>query len=140
MTTEAVPDGFMPYEGNSPFVQHAADFFTRALPEGRRIVGCRVGHNQSNTEGFAHGGFVAAFADFALSDTVMGITLSLTIDYLRPAQVGNWIEAEIIERKRSASLVFADAVVRSGAREMARISGVFRPFVKRNADTGERSR
>jgi acyl-coenzyme A thioesterase PaaI-like protein len=139
MTTQAIPDGFLPHQGTSPFVRRAADFFTRQSADGRRTVGCLVGHDQSNTEGFAHGGFIAAFADFALSDTVMGITLSLTIDYMRPAQIGKWIEAEIIEHKRSASLVFADAMVRSGNRELARINGVFRPFVKRRTDTKERS-
>ncbi|MFC3173764.1 hotdog domain-containing protein [Novosphingobium bradum] len=126
----SVPAGYVPYGGNSPFVRHAAQFHRREA-DGRRWVGCRIGVEQANSEGYAHGGFLAAFADFALADTVMGITLSLTIDYIRPARLGDWIEAEIIERKRSASLVFADAMVCSGRCDLVRISGVFRPFVKR---------
>lgn len=129
--SQAVPAGFEPLFSDSPFVQHAGNFHVRTDADGRKVVGCRIGHEHSNTEGYAHGGFLATFADFALSDSVMGITLNLTLDYMRPAQTGQWIEAVIVERKRSESLVFADAVIRSDGRDLVRISGVFRPFFKR---------
>lgn len=127
----APPPGFRPFPSRSPFVQRAGIFYVRDETDGSHTVGAWVGHDQSNTEGFAHGGYLMAFSDFALSTVVMGITLNLSADFLRPARKGAWIEARIVERKRSDSLVFADAVIVSEGRELLRISGVFRPFIKR---------
>lgn len=125
------PPGFQPFPSRSPFVQRAGTFYIRDDAAGGKTVGAWIGHDQSNAEGFAHGGYLMAFCDFALSTVVMGITLNLSADFLRPARQGSWIEARIVERKRSESLVFADAVIVSADTELLRTSGVFRPFVKR---------
>ncbi len=125
------PEGFRPFPSRSPYVNRAGAFYIRDGADGTRIVGAWVGPDQANTEGFAHGGFLLTFADFALSVLTMGITLSVTADFLRPARVGDWIEAGINIRKSSDTLTFADAVVTSNGQDVLRVSGLFRPYEKK---------
>lgn len=126
------PPGFERLPSRSPYVNHACTFYLREADDGTRTVGAWVGPVQANSEGFAHGGFLLTFADFALSILTMGITLSVTADFLRPARVGDWIEAAIKIRKRSDSLIFADAIIIGNGQELMRIGGLFRPFEKKS--------
>ena len=125
------PEGFIPFPSRSPFVNRAGSFFIREDADGTRIVGCWVGPDQANSEGYAHGGFLLTFADFALSLLSMGITISMTTDFLRAARVGDWLEARINIRKASATLIFADTIITAGGQDVLRAGGLFRPFEKR---------
>jgi len=127
----APPPGFARLRPPGTFVNRAGQFFVREEENGDRTVGTWISENQANSEGFAHGGFLLAFADFAITFITMGVTLNLSADFLRPARVGDWIEARIVERKRSGSLIFADAVATCADREILRFSGLFRPFEKK---------
>lgn len=127
----AAPAGFSRLHPPGKFVNRAGIFFIREEANGDNTVGAWIGEDQTNSEGFAHGGFLLAFADFAISYTTMGVTLNLSTDFLRPVRAGSWIEARIVERKRSKHLIFADAVAICDGHELLRISGVFRPFEKK---------
>ena len=131
MKVAVPPDGFTPLRSKSPFVNNAGAFFVRKGADGSRAIGTFVGELQANSEGYAHGGFLLTFADFALSIVTNGITLNITADFLRPARVGDWIEAGINIRKTSATIIFADAVIMSGRHELMRVGGLFRPFEKK---------
>lgn len=126
------PEGFEPFPSRSPYVNRAGTFYVREEPDGTRTVGTWVGPDQGNSEGFAHGGFLLTFADFALSLLSMGITLSMTTDFLRPAKMGDWLEARIIIRKASDTLIFADTIITAGGQDVLRAGGLFRPFEKRS--------
>jgi len=129
------PPGFDPLTSKSPFVNRAGAFFVRTESDGSRSVGSWIGYDQSNSEdlanGLAHGGFLLGFADFALCEVTMGVTLTLSAEFLRPARVGQWIQAQIVIRKASRSLIFADAIVTSEEQEVLLGSGLFRPIEKR---------
>jgi len=125
------PPDFAPLHPPGRFVNRAGRFYVRTEPDGAHTVGCRIGEDQANSENFAHGGFLLAFADFALSYIVKGVTLNLTADFIRGARVGDWIQATIVERKRSSSLIFADAIIRTDRHELMRVGGLFRPFEKK---------
>ncbi|MDB5583572.1 MAG: thioesterase superfamily protein [Bradyrhizobium sp.] len=125
------PPGFARLHPPGRFVNRAGTFFIREEANGDRTIGTWIGEDQTNSEGFAHGGFLLAFADFTISYTTMGITLNLSTDFLRPAPAGSWIEARVVERKRTRSLIFADAVATCNGHDLLRISGLFRPFEKR---------
>lgn len=122
------PEGYRVLPSRSPFVNRTATFYLRDESDGSRRVGTWIGEQQANSEGFAHGGFLLTFADFALSILTHAITLNITADFLRPGRLGDWIEMTVVERKRSSTLVFADALVTSGEVELMRVSGLFRPF------------
>jgi acyl-coenzyme A thioesterase PaaI-like protein len=125
------PPGFERLDVTSPFVGRAGIFYIRKDPGGTQTVGTSITDEQSNSEGSAHGGFLLCFADYAITIVTTSITLSMTVDFLRPAKVGQWIEAPVTVRKASANLIFADTVVTGGDRELLRVSGLFRPFDKR---------
>ncbi len=127
---DAPPPGFVPLETPGVFSSRAGRFYVRDRDGTSPVVGTRIGPDQSNSEGFAHGGFLLTFADFAMTVIVQGITLNLSADFIRSAQTGDWVEAQIITRKRTANLVFADAVATCGGRDVLRIGGLFKPFEK----------
>jgi acyl-coenzyme A thioesterase PaaI-like protein len=127
----APPAGFAPLATVSPFVNRAGEFFIRPEEDGSQTVGTWIGPDQANSEGFVHGGFLLTFADFAMTTVTAGITLNLSADFLRPARIGDWIEARIIVRKASDTLIFADAIATGGDRAVLRVSGLFLPFRKR---------
>ena len=125
------PPGFVRMHPPGTFVNRAAQFFVRDEVDGSRTVGTRITEDQANSEGFAHGGFLLTFADFAMSYVLTGITLSMSADFLRPARVGDWIEARIASRKRTRHLLFADAVATCEGKDILRMSGLFRPFERK---------
>lgn len=85
--------------------------------------------------GFLYGGFIPSLADFALSystfspeDRPSSITLNLTVNFLRSARPGHWLEMKIDTRKQSQSVVFADGLITADGKVIAQASGVFRPL------------
>jgi acyl-coenzyme A thioesterase PaaI-like protein len=126
------PAGYRPLQSRSPYVIRSGPFFINDGADGARSVGCWLCEGHANSEGYAHGGFLLTFADFALSVLTNGITLSMTADFLRPGRVGDWIEAGVNIRKRSDSLIFADMVIATGDTELMRVGGLFKPFEKRS--------
>jgi acyl-coenzyme A thioesterase PaaI-like protein len=127
----APPEGFEKLAPRSPFVQASGTFYRREGPGGALVVGTRIGPAQANAEARAHGAFLLTLVDFALSMATYGITLNLSADFLRPARVGDWVEAHVTVRKRGETVVFADAILRVGADELMRVSGLFSPFAKK---------
>lgn len=119
------------------FLNRAAYFFSNEESDGQGNTVTRVGtwitQDQCNSENFAHGGFTLTFADFALTYILMGITINLSADFLRPVPLGAWLEAKIRARRRSKKLIFADAIACADGVEALRISGIFQPFVGRDA-------
>ncbi len=128
---DSPPPGFVRLVTPGIFPGRAGRYYVKDRDGRAPIVGSRIGPSQSNSEGFAHGGFLLAFADFAVTIILSGITLNLSADFLRPARIGDWIEAAIVTRKRSADLIFADAVATCNGRDVLRVSGLFKPFGKR---------
>jgi acyl-coenzyme A thioesterase PaaI-like protein len=133
----APPPGFELLCTTSPFVGRAGIFYLRKDSDESQTVGTFISDAQSNSEGSAHGGFLLCFADYAITIVTTSITLSMTVDFLRPVKVGLWIEARIIVRKASAKLIFADTVITGGGGELLRASGLFRPFEKRQGPGGQ---
>ena len=133
--TAPTRDGFRPLHSKSPFIIGlGVALFEHPVDRATRIVGVEAGPAQCNSDGFVHGGFLLAFADFALSygtfaadDRPPAITLSLSVDFLRAARSGDWLEMTVVARKLSSSVLFADSLIRVGEQAIARTSGVFRP-------------
>jgi uncharacterized protein (TIGR00369 family) len=122
------PDGFAPYEGAGPFLDHVGPVYVR---DG--ILGLRAGEHHANHRGTVQGGLLSTFADFALgraieSDADDGrqrATASLTVDFLKPANPGDWIEARTRVERVGSTLSFADCSLLAGDREIVRARAVF---------------
>ena len=97
--SSSVPPGFRRIEQTSGFAEANGPWFEKI--EGRRAVrGFRPGAQHANALGIVHGGMLAAFLDSAMGSTVShalhrrAVTVRLTIDYLMPGRIGEWLQAE----------------------------------------------
>lgn len=124
------PEGFAPLETGCAFPAHVGRFYIRDRDGPSPTAGAWVEASNTNRSGYAHGGYLLAFADFVLTSVVGGITINLSADFLRAAPAGGWIEAQIQVRKRTRYTIFADAIVTCEGREVARLSGLFRPLLR----------
>ena len=93
-----IPPGFREITEASGFAAANGPWFEKV--EGRRVWrGFLPGPQHANALGIVHGGMLAAFLDSTLGSVVWRaidrrcVTLRLTLDYLSPARVGDWLEA-----------------------------------------------
>lgn len=126
------PPGWGPLFRTSPLIEHLGGFASRGRGEALQL-GLRVLPHHANTRGTMHGGVIATLADTALgyllafrSDPPRPlVTSSLTVDYLSPGEVGEWIEARIDTTEESGRTVSAAGHLRAGDRIVARMRAVF---------------
>jgi acyl-coenzyme A thioesterase 13 len=124
-----VPDGFAPFEEGGDFVDLVGPVYSRGDGE-QRVFGLLVEERHRNAAGKAHGGLLATLVDFALGRAVAaadsaGVTASLTTDYLKPVEIGDWVETHTEVEKAGERLAFADCSLVVGGREVVRARAVF---------------
>lgn len=82
-------------------------------------LGLIPGEEHANVNGTVHGGVIATLIDAVmgravragLEDGQSAATVSMTVTYLKPGQVGEGLEASAEVRKRGGSLVMVEADV-----------------------------
>lgn len=126
------PGGFAPYDEQGPFLEHIGPILVRE--DGEDLVfGVRAEERHANHRGTVQGGFLSTFADFALGraierdadDDKDRATVSLTVDFLKPANPGDWIESRTRVDRVGGTLSFADCSLRVGEREIVRARAVY---------------
>ena len=130
--TYPVPDGFTPYDGAGPYIDHIGPVLVRETPEGLRFGIPTSGHH-ANHRGTVQGGLLSTLADFAIGraigaesdDEAERATVSLTVDFLRPAQPGDFVEAYASVDRIGSTLQFADCSITVDGREVVRARAVF---------------
>lgn len=95
----SVPAGFHRIVQTSGFAEANGPWFEKI--EGSRLIrGFLPGPQHANSHGIVHGGMLATFLDSAMGSTVFhvlgrrGVTIRLSLDYLLPGRVGDWLQAE----------------------------------------------
>ena len=137
---EFVPDGYQPYLRRSAVTDPWLPLFSKT--EGGIVqLALRVRPAHCNGKGFLHGGVINAMADNAMGLSVIetlsrrgvargrgGSTISLAVDFLSSAQVGEWVEflPRILEVEHGVG--FADCRVVAGSRDVARGHATYRFF------------
>lgn len=127
-----VPAGFSPFDDPGPFIEHIGPIHL-CERDGELLLGLRARAHHLNHHGTVQGGLLATFADFALgraigADAADGrdrATVSLTVDYLRPAREGDWIESRTEVDRVGSTLSFADVSLVVDGREILRGRGVW---------------
>ena len=127
-----VPEGFEPYPEQGPFLEYIGPIQSRER-DGELILGLRAEERHANHRGNVQGGVLATFSDFALGraigrdadDDKGRATVSLTIDFLKPAKPGDWIEARARVDRVGGTLAFADCSLAVDGREVVRARAVF---------------
>ena len=95
----SIPPGFKRIENVTGFAEANGPWFEK-IEDGRLIRGFLPGPQHANGLGIVHGGMLAAFLDSAMGTAVFrdierrAVTLKLSLDYLGPARVGDWLQAE----------------------------------------------
>lgn len=130
---DLVPAGFELHTRRSGLTAPWEPIYARHSSQGVSL-GIRAASAHSNSRGFVHGGLISALADNAMGlscgqavDNSAGmVTVSLTVDFVGVAKVGQWLEirAEVI--KAGKSLCFASALVVADDTVCARASAVFK--------------
>jgi len=94
-----IPPGFRELTEASGFAAANGPWFEK-IEDGRAIRGFLPGPQHANALGIVHGGMLAAFLDSAMGTAVWhglqrrAVTLRLSIDYLGPGRLGDWLQAE----------------------------------------------
>jgi uncharacterized protein (TIGR00369 family) len=127
-----MPDGFVPFEEQGPFLEHIGPVHVRE-GDGELVLGLRAEERHANHRGTIQGGLLSTFADFVLgraieADAADGrdrATVSLTVDFLGPANPGDWIESSSRVERVGGTLSFADCSLTVEGREIVRARAVW---------------
>ncbi|HDZ55901.1 MAG TPA: PaaI family thioesterase [Pseudomonas xinjiangensis] len=133
MTVTDIPDGYALHSRHSGLTEPWEPIYFKITSDDFRL-GIRAATVHANSRGFVHGGLLSALADNAMGlacaqqiKTAAGLlTVSLTMDFLGTAQIGQWIEIRAEPLKLGRSLCFANALILAEGEICARASGVFR--------------
>ena len=95
----SVPPGFVELTEAIGFAAANGPWFEK-IEDGRLVRGFLAGPQHANSLGIVHGGMMAAFLDSAMGSTVWhvlqrrAVTLKLSLDYLGPGRIGEWLQAD----------------------------------------------
>ncbi len=132
MSDDGVPEGFERHTRRSGLTDPWEPIYARLSANELRL-GFRAAASHANSRGFVHGGLISALADNAMglicgrqaTEISSLVTVSLSLDFVASAQVGQWIEIRPEVIKTGKSLCFARALVTADDVVCARASGVF---------------
>jgi acyl-coenzyme A thioesterase 13 len=126
------PDGFEPFDNQGPFLQAIGPVHVREVDDGQNF-GLRAEERHANHRGTVQGGLLSTLADFALGRAIEAdaedgkdrATVSLTVDFLKPARPGDWIESRTTVDRVGGTLSFADCSLTVEGREIVRARAVW---------------
>lgn len=137
MTDFQVPEGFKVQTRTSPLTTPWGPLYRRS--SGRSIdLGILLAEKHCNSRGLVHGGFIAALADNAMGYTcgkameadgrpISGlVTISLNVDYMGAAKLGQWMTWEPQLLKATRTIAFVQAMVLADGQPVARANGNFK--------------
>jgi uncharacterized protein (TIGR00369 family) len=138
MTSSDIPHGFEPLSHKSPLTEPWEPIYAKKT-ERAVIIGLRLAKPHTNGRGLIHGGLIAALADNAMGYscaqatnwTTSFVTVSLSVDFVGSAEIGQWcsIESDVI--KTGKTICFAQSLIKADGVVIARASGTFRVVPKK---------
>lgn len=128
-----VPSGFEPAGFTPGFLDHGGPYYLGQAADGVRVVGLRIMAHHINYQDAAHGGVISTFADVALSHAVYDAerprlapsTVTLTVNYLSGARLGDWLEARVRIDRLGGRTAYTSGGIWRGEEPLATMSGVF---------------
>jgi len=126
----------------NPFNELVGPFYARR--EGDVIsLGVRIEERHCNSRGICHGGLLATLADVALgyACVVAGgmegkggsfVTTNLSVDYLAPALVGDWVQSDVKVLNPGSRTATAEGFLVANGNAIVRVSATFRMMKARN--------
>jgi uncharacterized protein (TIGR00369 family) len=137
-TSAGIPAGFEPHFRKSPFTDPWEPLYSKKTDKSV-TMGLRLGKAHTNSRGLIHGGLIAALSDNAMGYScaqVMGwkaslVTISLAVDYVGTAEIGQWLAIECEVIKTGSTICFAQSLIKADDTVIARANGTFRVVPKR---------
>jgi uncharacterized protein (TIGR00369 family) len=132
-TQTAPPVGFCRHFRQSPLTDPWEPLYSRK--EGAVVsIGFHAAAPHANSRGFVHGGMISALADNAmglscgqgLEGGASLVTVSLAVDFLGSALLGEWVEVTPKLNRLGTTLCFAEAEVTAGGKPCAKAHATFR--------------
>jgi uncharacterized protein (TIGR00369 family) len=127
-----ISDGFARHTRVSPLTEPWEPIYARRTDDWVQLA-LRLATPHTNSRGMVHGGLIAALADNAMGlscGVKLGgarlVTVSLSIDYLGTAKIGQWLAVEPEVIRTGKTLCFAQCLVRADGEPIARGNATFR--------------
>jgi uncharacterized protein (TIGR00369 family) len=128
-----IPSVFEPAGFTPGFLDHGGPYYLGPAVEGVRVVGLRIVPHHINYQDAAHGGVISTFADVALSHAVYDAerprlapsTVTLTVNYLAGAKLGDWLEARVRIDRLGGRTAYTSGGIWREDEQIATMSGVF---------------
>lgn len=149
MTASDIPDGFERHFRQSPLTDPWEPIYSRRTVDAV-IIAVRLAKPHTNSRGLIHGGLIASLADNAMGLSCGAklegagsrlVTVSLAVDFIGTAQIGQWLAVETDVIKTGGTLCFAQCFVTADGVAIARANAIFRVVKKRDeASTQNASR
>jgi uncharacterized protein (TIGR00369 family) len=132
MTDYTARQGFEPAGFTPGFLDAGGPYLLKRV-EGRTLVGVEIAAHHMNYRDAAHGGVLATLADVALSyqayaseaPPVPVVTSSMTVNYLQPAKLGQWVVADAMIDRIGGRQAHVSGKIFDGRTMLATMSGVF---------------
>ena len=142
MTSTEIPDGYEPHVRKSPFTDPWEPLYSQRTDRAV-ILGLRLAKPHTNSRGLIHGGLIASLADNAMGYScgqVMGratggqsslVTISLAVDFIGTAQIGQWLAVESEVIRTGQTICFAQSLIKADDIVIARANATFRVVPKK---------
>ena len=128
-----IPDGFTPIFMVEPLTTLIGPIYSK--PDGADMfrLGFRVVEAHLNIERVVHGGMLSTVADQAIGVNVAHannqsndvLTIHLSVDFISPAVLDDWVEASVTLSKISGRVRFGNCELRVGDRLVLKASAIF---------------
>ncbi|MGF6307403.1 uncharacterized protein (TIGR00369 family) [Bradyrhizobium sp. i1.8.4] len=133
-----VPQGFEPLFRKSPLTEPWEPLYQRKTDRAV-VIGLRLARPHTNGRGLIHGGLIAALADNAMGYscgqatgwTTSFVTISLAVDFVGSANIGQWLAIESDVIKTGSTICFAQSLIKADDVTIARANGTFRVVPKK---------
>ncbi|QOZ22971.1 MULTISPECIES: PaaI family thioesterase [Bradyrhizobium] len=134
-----VPQGFEPLFRKSPLTEPWEPLYARKTDRAV-IIGVRLARPHTNGRGLIHGGLIAALADNAMGYSCAQatgwrttfVTISLAVDFVGTANIGQWLTVESDVIKTGSTICFAQSLIKADDVTIARANGTFRVVPKKD--------
>jgi len=137
MSELAPKAGFTLHNRASPMTEPWMPIYRRV--NARSVyLGVWLAEKHCNSRGLVHGGFIATLADNTMGYTcgqalkadgrrIEGlVTISLNVDYLGSAKLGQWMSWEPELLKAGRSIAFTTSLIRADGKTIARANATFK--------------
>src|SRR3569623_3715573 len=115
-----IPEGFEPLFRKSPLTEPWEPLYSKKTDKAV-IIGVRLARPHTNGRGLIHGGLITSLADNAMGYScaletdwkTSFVTVSLTIDFVGSAEIGQWLAIESDVIRAGKTICFAQCLTKA---------------------------